>query len=103
MGNETVEERVAKLESDLENLEEKVQELDKRLNAVFKRIDDIRADMHKLELNVLKEIGSVETAINKLSSDIKWFGRIPTLIFSGLSFIVTLLVLLRLLGVIQIQ
>ncbi len=101
MGNETIEERVAKLESDLKNLEDRLQDFDKRLNAVFKRIDDIRADMHELELSVLREISAIKTSIDKLASDIRWYGRIPTLAFSSLSFISTLLILLKLLGLLQ--
>ena len=99
--SDTLEERVTRLEVEVKSISDKSAEFERKLNAVFKRIDELKADMHEHELQMIKEINEIKTSVDKLSSDIKWYGRIPTLAFSSLSFIVTLLILLKMLGILK--
>ena len=98
---ETVEERVAKIESNLSNINEKVSDIEKKANALHKRIDEIVDQLHRNEIDVTKEIHSLKILIEKLSNDIKWYGKIPTLIVSLISLIATVSIILKVWGVVK--
>ena len=97
-----IERKVIVLEDSVKHLDYRVDELDKKVNAVFKRMDELRDSFHKHEIQTVQNLSEMKTMLSKLSNDIKWYGRIPTLVFSSLSFLTTLLILLKVLGLLKV-
>lgn len=98
----SLEERIAKLEEAVDYLSDKTEETERKMQAIFKRIEELRDHIHTHELNMVSEIKKIEGIVVNLSQDLKWYGKFPTLIVSSLNFIITVLILLKLMGVLKV-
>lgn len=67
----TLKTRVAVLEKTIENLSKTIESMQKRMDSHSKKQDDILTSVNTMRFEVLKQIGSINTQMGILASDVK--------------------------------
>lgn len=81
----TLKTRVAVLEKTIEDLMKTIESMQKRMDSHSKKQDDILEGLNEMKLEVLKQIGEMNTRMGSLSSDVKNLQNLITISDLGLA------------------